>query len=147
MLANGLQRSAMAPGELFLASVPVVNHDCESALQFSPRAHESLRLQRNFDTLPGFRMDGVAIEEFEFFGRRRRPGFHKTAILRADAKRSLRTHNLDRHGIKELIGKDYGRRAQIAARLQDRLAGFEVAAQSDLDSLAQGGRAFFQNIA
>src|ERR1700687_2700760 len=92
-------------------------------------------------------MDRVAIEKFEFFGRRRRPGFHKTAILRADAKRSLRTHNLDRQGIKELIGKDYGRRAQIADRLQDRLAGFEVAAKSNLDSLAQGGRAFFQNIA
>src|ERR1700688_1485815 len=147
MLANGLQRSAMAPGELFLASVAVVYHDHESAFKSGCRGHVCLRLQRSFDALPGFGMDRVAIEEFELFGRRRRPGFHKTAILRADAKRSLRTHNLDRQGIKELVGKDYGWRALIAARLQDRLSGFEVAAQSDLDSLAQSRRVFFQNIA
>ncbi len=51
-------------------------------------------------------MNAILIEEFEFLGGRRNPGFGETAILGRDAKRSLRTDDLDRQRVKEFVGKN-----------------------------------------
>src|SRR5580704_12079103 len=76
VLADGLQCTAMTARELFLARVAVVVDDDESARD---RGEELIRIllrnERDFDAFVFFGMDGVAVEEFEFFARWLGPDF------------------------------------------------------------------------
>ena len=66
----------------------------------------SLRCERDFDAFSGLGMDRVAVEEFEFFGRRRSPGFDEAAVACVDAEGALRAEDLDRKGVEEFVGED-----------------------------------------
>src|SRR6266566_2159113 len=92
-------------------------------------------------------MGRVTIQEFELFRRRLRPCLYKSPVACVDAQRSPRTDDFDWKRIKELIREDDIRRAEIAARQQGRLPGFEMSTQRDLNSLAQHQRLFHQHIA
>src|SRR2546427_8392 len=68
--------------------------------------HATPRRQRNFNSLPRFRLNAVPVKELPFFHRRWYPAFDEAITVRRDAKGSLRTEYLHRECIKELVGED-----------------------------------------
>ena len=61
----------MTSSELLFASVAVIDGDEKSALDAGGNAiHELLRCKRRFDAFVQLGMDRVAVEEFQFLGRR-----------------------------------------------------------------------------
>ncbi len=65
-----------------------------------------LREDGHFDALAGFGMDAVAVEEFEFFGERRKPGFVQAIVFERDVELAGSAENLDGKGIEEFVGED-----------------------------------------
>ena len=55
-----------------------------------------LREDGHFDALTGFRMDAIAVEEFQFLGERREPGFAQAIVFQRDVKFAVSAENLDR---------------------------------------------------
>src|ERR1700722_1999953 len=116
MLANGLERSAMASGELFGAGVPVVDdHEKTARHCCGDLIHHLLRGHRRLDTLARFWMDGIAIEKFEFLLRGRNPRFDKAAALRVDPEGAFRAKNFDWKSVEEFVGEDDDRNAASCA--------------------------------
>ena len=106
MLAHRFQRSTMAPGELFVARVSVVDDDHKSMLDARRHAiHELLRSQIYFDAFPRFGMDGISIKKFQFFRRSFCPGFDEATIARVDAQGPFRADYFDRQRIEKFVGK------------------------------------------
>src|SRR5579864_2303322 len=91
-------------------------------------------------------MNRVAIEEFKLFGRRWSPRLDQPSTFCVDPERALGTDNLHRKGIKKLIGENDLRRMGVVAGTQFGFAGFEVAAESDLNPFPQGSRLLVQHI-
>src|SRR4029077_7031005 len=105
VVADFLHGPAMAPRELFVASKAVVDHDHKSVGNAGCSFYIGLRLKRHFDTFLRFRMNRVAVEEFEFLRGWRLPRLHKTTAPCTDAERSLCTDNLNLQRIKEFVGE------------------------------------------
>src|SRR5437868_12762438 len=69
VLTKRCDRTAMASGELFLASVSVVDRDENATIYAGCDArHRLLCDQRDLDSFAGFRMDAVAVEETQLLG-------------------------------------------------------------------------------
>ena len=110
MLSYSFKRTAMAPGKLLGAGVAVVYDDEQSAIDGGgDLAHVVLRAERSLDAFPGFRMNGVAIEEFQFSGRGWGPGFDEAVFARVDAEGALRAEDFDGEGVEEFVGEEDGR--------------------------------------
>src|SRR6202021_1063864 len=109
MLSYRFKRTAMAPGKLLGAGVAVVYDDEQSAIDGGgDLAHVVLRAERSLDAFPGFRMNGVAIEEFQFSGRGWGPGFDEAVFARVDAEGALRAGDFDGGGAEEFFGQREG---------------------------------------
>ncbi len=88
--AVGHQRVDVPSGELLFARVAVVDSDEKSAFDGSGGArHDCLRKKRDFGAGAAFGMNAVAIEEFEFFPRGRRPFFEEPSVAGSNAKRAF----------------------------------------------------------
>src|SRR5277367_4265001 len=102
MLANGFYRAAMATGELLFTGVAVVDDDCDSAIEAGEDVIGfALSEQWNFDTFVFFGLNRVAVEEFEFIRRCRRPGFYEAAMAGVDAQGAMRRNDFDRKRVEE----------------------------------------------
>src|SRR5258708_793036 len=107
MLADGLQRSAMASSKLFLAGVAIVDGEEESPVDVAEDLIGGLlSRQGDFESLSGLGMNGISVEIFQLFGRRRRPGFDEVAFAGVYAKGALRTQDFDRQCIEEFVGEE-----------------------------------------
>ncbi len=65
-----------------------------------------LREDGHFDALTRFGMDAVAVEEFQLFGERRKPGFVQAIVFERDVELAGSAENLDREGVEEFVGED-----------------------------------------
>ncbi len=68
--------------------------------------HIALRDQGSFDSLSGFGMHAVAVEELQCLGRCGLPGFNQSSVFFRDAQLALRAENLDRQRVEEFVGED-----------------------------------------
>ena len=101
------ERAAVATGELLVARVTVVN-DREQAAFDGARdlPHPMLREDGYFDALICFGMDAVAVEEFQFFGERRKPGLVQAIVFERDVEFAGSPENFNREGVEEFVGED-----------------------------------------
>ena len=99
----------MASGELFFTSVAVIDGEEEAAPDASgDLLHVVLCGQRGFEAFVGFGVDRVAVEEFQFLGRRLCPSLDESAFVCVDAQRALWAQDFDREGVEEFVGEDDG---------------------------------------
>src|SRR4029077_13771880 len=152
------ERSAMSTRELFVAGVAIVNDykratcDCVRDLP-----DPILREDGHFDALAGFGMNAVAVEEFQFFVKRRKPGFTHTIVFERDVEFAGSSKNFHGQSIEEFVGEDNQGRVRWEATMNHglflrrllgdyRFAASEVILESILQFCAQRGRRFLQGI-
>src|SRR5579862_1184481 len=97
----------MASGELFFAGIAVVDGEEESTVDVAQDLIGGLvSRQGHFESLSGLGMNGIAVQEFQFFRRRRRPALAESAFAGIDAEGALRTQDFDWQGIEEFVGEE-----------------------------------------
>ena len=67
---------------------------------------QSCATDGHFDALACFRMDAVAVEEFQFFGERREPGFMQAIVFEREVEFAVRAENFHGEGVEEFVGED-----------------------------------------
>src|SRR6266849_399692 len=152
------ERSPVSTRELFVARVTVVNDYQRAACDCVRDLPDPiLREDGHFDALAGLRMNAVAVEEFQFFVRRREPGFVQAIVFERDVEFAGSSENFNGQSIKEFVGEDnQGRvgweatmnRAPFLRRFPGdyRFAASEMILESILQFCAQRGRRFLQGI-
>jgi hypothetical protein len=83
-----------------------------------------LRGEWYLDTFACRGMDAVAVEEFEFFGGWRKPGFVQAIVFESEVELAFGAEDLDGEGVEEFVGED-----------DERSLGSESAARSGGSSL------------
>ena len=90
MSAIGHHSTAMTSGKLLVTSVAVIDGDDEAAIECGGQLGNVMLSEKwHLDPLSRFRMDAVAVQEFEFFGGRWNPGFSEMFVAQVDSKRTL----------------------------------------------------------
>src|ERR1039457_1017257 len=145
---------AMAPRQLLLAGVAVVDRDKEASLTLKDLCDALHPLQghrRGFHPLALFRMNTVAIEKFYFLRGWPIECLHEFPVLQANPQPAAIVHYFNRKRVEELIAEDdnvlAGRRSRRFERLEDtRSFCRQVLGQPFLQSLAQMRRLLRQRV-
>jgi hypothetical protein len=119
-MAVSHERAAMATCELFGASVAVVDNQQESlgdALR--NRRDPLLRDERDLNSLTGFGVNAMAVEEIEFVGSAWQPDLAQAVVLGGDMKFALRSQYLDWQRVEEFVGEDEQGRLGRASALDE----------------------------
>src|ERR1017187_3984651 len=101
------ESTAMATSELLVAGVTVVNDQQQAVCdRLGDLPDPILGEDGNFDALARFRMDAVAVEEFQFLGDRRQPGLAQAVIFQGDVELAGGAQNFYGEGVEEFVGED-----------------------------------------